>query len=110
MSPFTVPRRVLVPLIDRVDLSTSDAEPPPPPPPAPSMSSLCRLLLIEILSSSSSHARTACEGMRLRLVVGVVTPNDFVKEVMVAVEVEALLLPALLLALLLPPLLLMAEG
>jgi len=89
-NPFTVPRRVLVPRIDLVDFSTSDAEPP-------SISSLRRLLLVVIFSSSSSHARTAFEGMRLRLVVGAVTPNGPVNGVIVAVEVAALLVPPLLL-------------
>jgi hypothetical protein len=92
-SAFTVPRRVLVPRIDREDFSTSDVEPR-------TISSLRRLLLVVIFSSSSSHARTAFEGMRLRLVVGVVTPNGPVNGVViVAVEVAALLLPPLLFAL-----------
>jgi hypothetical protein len=104
-SAFTVPRRVLVPLIDRVDFSTSDAEPPAQ---LPNISSLRRLLLVVIFSSSSSHARTALEGIRFRLVVGVVTPNDLVNGVIVAVEGEtAALLPALLFVL---ALLLRAEG
>jgi hypothetical protein len=98
---FTVPRRVLVPRIDRVDFSTSDAEPR-------SISSLRRLLLVVIFSSSSSHARTAFEGMRLRLAVGAVTPNGPVDGAIVAVEVAALvLLPPLLFMLVL---LLRAEG
>lgn len=95
---FTVTLRVLVPRIERVDFSTSDTDPLPPTP--ESISSLLRLLRVEILSSSSSHARTACEGMCFRFIVGVVTPCDFAG---VNVDSEPETAPALLaLALALP--------
>lgn len=99
---FTVPLLVRVPRIERVDFSTSDVDPAPPL----IISSLRRLLLVEICSSSSSHARTACEGIRLRFVVAVVTPCDFVG---IIVIVEAELVEAELALALAPPLLLRAE-